>query len=257
MNKPYVFISHIGAESTLAALIKEQISQDFLGMIDVFVSSDSTSISVGSKWLNDIDAALKNAKVELIICSHDSISKPWINFEAGAGWVKGIPVVPICHTSLRPVDLPIPLNMLQGISASDTEGLKRLYAVLSKELGCAVPKQDFSDFVKGVLAFERHYGTIRLVREHVSALIKHLPDLRQIFEPNASHILASGSVQDILLDKMRPHLDELQSSGYIAYSAGSSSLRIGGSGGGVHFELRIEIQPPYKDVSTEVFKEID
>jgi hypothetical protein len=188
MEKPYVFISHIGAESALASLLKEQISQDFLGMIDVFVSSDSTSISVGSKWLNDIDAALKNAKVELVICSHDSITKPWINFEAGAGWVKGIPVVPICHTSLRPVDLPIPLNMLQGISASDPEGLKRLYTVLSKELGCAVPKQDFTDFVKSTLAFERHYGIIRLVRTNVAALIKHLPDLRQIFEPGAIRV---------------------------------------------------------------------
>jgi len=192
--------------------------------------------------------------VELVVCSHDSITKPWIKFEAGAGWVKGIPVVPICHTSLRPVDLPIPLNMLQGISASDPEGLKRLYAVLSKELGCAVPKQDFSEFIKNIVAFERHYGIIRLVRTHVAALIKLLPDLRQIFEP--SHVLASGSVQDILLDKMKPHLDGLQSAGYIAYSAGASSLIIGGSGGGVHFELRIEAQPKYTTVSSEVFDQI-
>ena len=118
MDKPYVFISHISQEAQLAELFKSQIAQDFLGMIEVFVSSDGESISVGSKWLNDMDAALKNAKVELIICSEDSVKRPWINFEAGAGWVKGIPIVPVCHTGLRPVDLPIPLNMLQGSAAA-------------------------------------------------------------------------------------------------------------------------------------------
>ena len=67
MDKPFVFISHITQEAHLAELFKEQIGQDFLGMIEVFVSSDGASISVGSKWLNDIDAALKNAKVEPIL----------------------------------------------------------------------------------------------------------------------------------------------------------------------------------------------
>ena len=58
MDKPYVFISHITPEAEIADLFKSQITQDFLGMIDVFVSSDGKSITVGNKWLNDIDAAL-------------------------------------------------------------------------------------------------------------------------------------------------------------------------------------------------------
>ena len=119
MDKPKVFISHIGEEAQLAQILKTHFLNDFLGMIDVFVSSDSTSITVGNKWLNDIDDALKTAQIELILCSYESVKRPWINFEAGAGWVKGIPVVPVCHTSMRPVDLPIPLNMLQAIEAKD------------------------------------------------------------------------------------------------------------------------------------------
>ena len=123
MDKPKVFISHITEERQLAELIKTQVQKDFLGLLDVFVSSDSISIAVGSKWLNEIRTeALQAAQVELILCSHDSVRRPWVNFEAGAGWVKGIPVVPVCHTGLRPVDLPIPLNMLQSIEASDKAG---------------------------------------------------------------------------------------------------------------------------------------
>ena len=215
MDKPYVFISHIIQEAQLAELFKSQISQDFLGMIDIFVSSDGTGISVGSKWLNDIDAALKNAKVELIICSEDSVKRSWINFEAGAGWVKGIPIVPICHTGLRPVDLPIPLNMLQGIEATDAAGLERLYSLLAKQLGCTKPTQSFVKFLKSVQAFEHEYGVVRKVRYHVSNLLKLLPELRQVFQPNPVHKLASGEVKDILIDKMKPHLDALQTDRYL------------------------------------------
>lgn len=59
MSKPKVFISHITEERQLAEIIKTQISKDFLGMLDVFVSSDQVSIAVGSKWLSEIDEALK------------------------------------------------------------------------------------------------------------------------------------------------------------------------------------------------------
>ena len=256
VDKPYVFISHITQESVLAELFKSQIAQDFLGMIDVFVSSDGTSISVGSKWLNDIDAALKNAKVEVIICSVDSVSRPWINFEAGAGWVKGIPIVPVCHTGLRPVDLPIPLNMLQGIEATDTTGLERMYALLAKQLGCTPPKQSFTKFVKSVQTFEHDYGVIRKVRHHVGNLLKLLPELRQVFQPNPVHRIASGNVTDIVMDKMRPHLDALQDDGYLNYSTGESvSLCFGGpGGGGVKLDLRMELRDTYYAVAPQVLQ---
>lgn len=256
MDKPYVFVSHISQEAKLAELLKTQISHDFLGMIDVFVSSDSTSITVGSKWLNDIDAALKNAKVELIICSEDSVSRPWINFEAGAGWVKGIPIVPICHTGLRPVDLPIPLNMLQGIQASDSAGLQRVYELLAKQLGCAVPNQAFADFIQSVKGFEREYGIVRRVRYHVSGLIKLLPDLRQIFQPSPAHKLASGSINNIVFDKMQQHLDGLQKDGYLNYATdGGVSIAVG-PGGGVMLDLKIQVNESYYKLATEVFREI-
>ncbi len=103
MNKPIVFISHITEEETIVGILKKHIENDFLGLIDVFVSSDKASIKVGDKWLNRIDEALKTAAIELILCSEDSVKRPWIHFEAGACWVKGIPVIPICHTGMRPV----------------------------------------------------------------------------------------------------------------------------------------------------------
>lgn len=251
MNKPKVFISHITEERQLAEIIKTQISKDFLGMLDVFVSSDQVSIAVGSKWLTEIDEALKSAQIELILCSHDSVKRPWVNFEAGAGWVKGIPVVPVCHTGMRPVDLPIPLNMLQGIAASDHTDWAKVYQLLASKLGSVTPAADFSELLRGVSIFEQNYGLIRVISTAVHALLKLLPDLEQVFHPNPVHRTAAGDVQDIVLDKMRPHLEELQAKGMLSFAIGHNKI-VFGSGGGNMVELKIDIHASYYTLASIV-----
>ena len=120
--KPRVFLSHISDEASLADILKKHLLKDFLGLIDVFVSSDEASIETGENWLDAIEEALKTAKIELILCSTASVKRPWINFEAGAGWLRGLPIVPICHTGLQPAELPMPLLVLQAIEANKQPG---------------------------------------------------------------------------------------------------------------------------------------
>ncbi len=254
MEKPTLFISHTGEEAKLADLLKSQFMSDFLELINVFVSSDSTSITVGNKWLNDIDTALKTAQVELILCSEESVKRPWINFEAGAGWVKGIPVVPVCHTGMRPVDLPIPLNMLQAIEANDENGLKKVYVLLAKNLGSATPTTNFAQIIKDIKDFEQDYGVIRLVRSAVQPLIKLLPELEQIFRPSPINKGAQGEVPDVLLEKMRPHLDLLQNKRLLDYAAGSYQFRIGENSGGGILELKIQVHDSYYQIAQQVMK---
>jgi len=38
MARPQMFVSHVSEETRLAEILKEHISRDFLGMLDVFVS---------------------------------------------------------------------------------------------------------------------------------------------------------------------------------------------------------------------------
>jgi TIR domain len=117
--KPVVFISHIDDEKEIAAAFKSLIEKAFLGLINVFVSSDARSIELGERWLNAITEALKTCAIEFIICSPISIKRPWINFEAGAGWVRDVPVVPLCHPGIQPAGLPLPLNLLQGANLNE------------------------------------------------------------------------------------------------------------------------------------------
>ena len=79
MSKPLVFISHITAEADIAVALKELVETSFLGMIEVFVSSDGRSIELGQKWLDDITAALKTCAVEIIIASPQLITSATAN----------------------------------------------------------------------------------------------------------------------------------------------------------------------------------
>ena len=51
MEKPKLFISHISEEEELASILKEHLLDDFLGVVDVFVSSDGGSIAAGAAGL--------------------------------------------------------------------------------------------------------------------------------------------------------------------------------------------------------------
>jgi TIR domain len=122
--KPVVFISHIDDEKEIASAFKSLIESSFLGLINVFVSSDARSIELGDRWLNTMTDALKTCAIEVIICSPISVMRPWINFEAGAGWVRDIPVVPLCHSGIQPANLPLPLNLLQGANLNEVSSLR-------------------------------------------------------------------------------------------------------------------------------------
>lgn len=254
MNKPEVFISHITEETKLAQIFKNYILEDFLGLVNVFVSSDGKSISVGGKWLNEIDAALQKAQIELILSSVDSIKRPWINFEAGAGWVKGIPVIPVCHTGMRPVDLPIPLNMLNAIQATDKKGLEQIYGVLSKQLGSTIPNVDFTNMIQEVNNFEYEYGLLSIVRTSVRSIIQILPNLEEIFNPHPTNKGAQGNVMSKIVEKLQPHLENLQSRGMLTFSTIHKAFFIGDAGSGDLTELKIFVNDDYYAIAQDVME---
>src|SRR5690349_3305842 len=105
MSNPGIFISHITEEKELATSLKDFIERKCV-TIEVFSSSDEKSITLGDEWLNVIKGSLINCNLLIVLCSPASVSRPWINFEAGGGWARKIPVVPLCHSGLVPGDLP-------------------------------------------------------------------------------------------------------------------------------------------------------
>lgn len=157
MKKLSIFLSHLTVESKLADFLKSHLIHDFIGLADVFVSSDRTSIPVGSKWLSEVNAALNEASVHVILCSAESVTRPWIQFEAGAAQIRGIPIVPICHSGLTPAQLPVPLSEWEGINAASVDGMQKFYDSIAKLLGSDVPDVDFEKYASDIVTLENEY----------------------------------------------------------------------------------------------------
>jgi hypothetical protein len=139
-----IFISHITEDAVVASTLKLRMTEDFLGQPTVFLSSDTESIAAGEEWLSSVSQALRNSSIFVVLCSPIAIARPWVNFEAGAAWMREIPVIPACFRGLRARDLPMPLSARQGLELNDAEGLRRLYARIAQTLGVQPPARDYN-----------------------------------------------------------------------------------------------------------------
>lgn len=175
-----IFLSHLSVESRLGDMVKRHIASDFLGLVEVFVSSDMTSIPVGAQWLDALLRALETSGMHLILCSKESISRPWINYEAGAAGVRRVPTVPLCHSGLLHEQLPVPLSEAQGIQLGDPKGIRALYSAIAEKLTSNVPDVDFEAYAREVKEFEDQY---RADREHSGAIGSDVHEEGVIREP--------------------------------------------------------------------------
>ncbi len=129
-----IFISHISEEKSLALVMKSWLESSF-PQIKVFVSSDPDDIPAGTKWLNKISDALKESTLLIILYSPQSTLRPWINFEAGCGWIKDIPIMPICHSGLTINQIGAPISSFQGLEIESDDFPKRFFEDIAKQAG--------------------------------------------------------------------------------------------------------------------------
>ena len=156
-----IFISHVATETDFAQYLQRRLAGDFLGSFDTFVSSDQTSIGAGARWLDEVEDALRNSDLLLVLCSKESVSRPWVNFEAGAVWLTGVPVVPVCHSGMTPSDLPVPLSFLQAIRAREPDDLRKLYDRIAATVGLQVPSTDFREAADAFGLIESRHASSR------------------------------------------------------------------------------------------------
>ena len=111
-----IFISFIHEEAGYASAVKWFL-MDLLAKskTEAFMSSDQFQVYAGEKWLDRIMEELGAAKVVLLMLSEKSVTRPWVNFEAGAAWTRGIVTIPVCYGGLRKEDLPKPYSSLQAV----------------------------------------------------------------------------------------------------------------------------------------------
>jgi hypothetical protein len=112
-----VFISFIHEEQQVAEAV-QGLLRDMLPTGSVFLSSDRWQMFAGEVWLDRIRGELLSAKVVVLLLSRCSVTRPWVNFEAGAAWwLKA--VVPACYGGLTKGSLPKPYSGIQALDLRD------------------------------------------------------------------------------------------------------------------------------------------
>lgn len=186
MSKPVIFLSHIHEEKELALIIKNAIEEEFSGFVEVFVSSDGTSIKAGENFLKKIEDGLINCVGGVYLISQASVKKPWINFELGALWIRnalnlsselpGIPALPFCHSGMYKSELPQPISNLNAIEINKASELEFAFRSLQHALGGRGKlRTNFNDLTTKIIQLELQYTTGDNVKSFFNALFNHNP----------------------------------------------------------------------------------
>jgi len=187
-----LFVSHAHRSQAYAGVIKRQILTAFDHKLDVFVSSDTDSISAGEHWKTKIKSELSRADLILVVVDIDLASRPWLFFEVGGAWILDKPVIPICHAGMRPKDLPSQLKDYQSVDTSKNDAATRLLKSISKHFELS-PRENFdlNEFQKelqdkaGIRKFDLFLSTpmssIRdnLYEDHRNGIIKIIERLQK------------------------------------------------------------------------------
>ena len=135
---------------------KAKVCADFLTTLfqEIFEKSDiifySKQISDGRMWICDIDEALKKSQIGIILLTREDISRPWINFEAGAIYMvsKESIVIPVfIDIESNNIMAEHPLKLFQSTKKFDLDGLVCLSNLICKEMNY-MPVPSSLDIIK-------------------------------------------------------------------------------------------------------------
>jgi hypothetical protein len=243
MPDKLIFLSHIHEEKALAVLVKQAIEEEFSGFVEVFVSSDGTSIPAGSNFLKKIEDGLVNCIGAVYLISPISVKRNWINFELGAVWIRNImslcaggaeiPALPVCHSGITPSGLPAPLNNLNGITANQASQLEFAFRSLQTAVGGKGSfKTDFDALAAKIITLEQQYTLGSNLLKMVSLLGVDKRQLVQHCEQQSTGVvtnLVCGFVETNVVNCLKS-IEANELKGHITVSVDSPGTSFGPNG---------------------------
>jgi len=139
-----IFVSFADEERHVALALKDLLQTRMDG-VSIFLTADRWQMLAGERWLDRIETELRAAKVVVLVLTQKSVYRPWINFEAGAAWLKGALVIPACFGSLRVRELPKPYNDLLGVQLEERDDVYFLQVAVAKALSRIPPPPEIAD----------------------------------------------------------------------------------------------------------------
>ena len=214
-DKPVIFVSHAAADAEIANLFKIDVENSFLGLCELFVSSNLDSLSGGKEWMQVIRDNLSKAAIFVGLLSPAALTRPWIYTEFGAGWIRGIPTISVCHSGLVKDQLPVPLSHFQALNLLDEMHLEHLYGQISSAIGCQKPNKDFATDVARYEVVTEAERRERTVRQWFSNLQQWNPEVAGVFQGKEVEVLIPSEA-DIAF---RQFVQDCQISGMLKFEA--------------------------------------
>lgn len=164
-----------------------------MGTLDVFLSSDSGSVSLGNYWLDNITAGL------------------------------------------RPVDLPLPISLLQGFSIDQTVKLQEVFDAIAKKLKLNPPQMDTQLISDQCNQFQTEYSKNQKIKLYLIQIKEKQPYLWQALQENINQFNQVSRHKTIVISnyaqvdyqKIEQYLENLQENKHLEFSFGNINLLIG------------------------------
>jgi len=124
-----LFLTHADSDSGAASALARWLEDLF--SVRVFASS----ILPGQHFHSRITDGLRECKAALLLASPSSLSRPWVNYEAGAVNALGKPLIPICVGGIRKSELPTTIGHLQACEYDSERDVTNMLNAIASYLG--------------------------------------------------------------------------------------------------------------------------
>jgi len=99
---------------------------------------DAHQILPGERWQAQIEKALRQSRVLILVLTPESVQRPWTFFEVGAALAGGKRIVPVLSEDVDPSDIPAVVRQFQFVREKSPEAAaKRVAEAVMHETAAA------------------------------------------------------------------------------------------------------------------------
>jgi len=123
-RRPYdVFLSYSSASQPWVRKFTDALTAS--GITAWF---DAHEILPGERWRDQIERALRQSRVLIMVLTPESIQRPWTFFELGAALADGKRIVPVLSDDVDPADIPAVVRQFQFVREKSPEAAAKRVA---------------------------------------------------------------------------------------------------------------------------------
>lgn len=89
---------------------------------------DAHEIRPGERWQAQIEKALRQSRVLIMVMTSESVQRPWTFFELGAALAGGKRIIPVLADDVNPGDIPAAVSQFQFVREKSPEAAAKRVA---------------------------------------------------------------------------------------------------------------------------------